>query len=447
MGIFSDFTEILNGWIMPVLLILCGIITAAIIKLPKILRPKVFFKTLAESSEKGGTSPAKAMTTALAGTLGVGNMAGVASAICAGGAGAVMWMWIGALVSMSVKYSEIALAVHYRRRGRHGNFIGGAMYTIRDGMKNKIGRRSAAFFGGIFALMCIVNSLVTGNIVQSNSAAAVFSGIPKYVIGIALALGITAVAIFGSDKISSVTFVLIPILSGIYIFLSMSIIFRNYSLIPEVMSRIIKGAFTPSAVIGGIGGYGIKEAVRFGITRGIFSNEAGCGTAPSAHAGANVKSPHHQGCFGIFEVIADTLILCSMTAFAIIIAQIKYPNILSGSDGIPLTLLSYGSLLGDAAYYIIGVSVILFAFATIIAQLYYGAVAIGYFTESKLPYIVYIILAVSASIYGSVMSDSSMWIAADLTVGVMTVINVTVLLMLRRELRDCITDKKAGKRG
>lgn len=206
----------------------------------------------------------------------------------------------------------------------------------------------------------------------------------------------------------------------------------NYGYIPEVLADILSGAFSLKAAGGGALGFGLREAVRYGITRGIFSNEAGCGTSPTAHASADVESPHHQGCFGIFEVFADTILLCSMTALVILIAQKKYG--LTGLDGVPLTLRAFHLALGPAAEWIIAVSVVLFALATVIAQIYYGSVCVGYFTASRIAPKLYAICASAVSLIGTVINTSSMWIAADLTVGVMTVINVAVLIVMRREI-------------
>ena len=429
------FAAFLNTYIMPVMLILCGCILAYKIRLHRILSPYNFIKALKDSQKSSGVSPAKAMCTALAGTLGVGNIAGVATAITAGGAGAVMWMWIGAVVSMSVKYGEVALAVKYRNKA-NDTYYGGAMYTIKEGLKKRIGRQKAKLLGGAFAVMCLVNSFVTGNIVQSNSAATVFPSVSPKVIGTVFALGIIIITAIGTKRISSITYALIPPLSAVYILLSLSVIVRNMSYLPSVLSDITNSAFSIRAAAGGAAGIGIREAIRFGITRGIFSNEAGCGTAPTAHASADTKSPHHQGCFGIFEVIADTLILCSMTAFVILIGKKKYPALLTDFDGVPLTLEVFEKLLGNSAYYIIGVSVILFAFATIIAQLYYGKIAIGYFTGSKHSEALYALLASVCAYLGAGMDATPMWITADIVVGVMTAINVCVLFLLRDEIRD-----------
>ena len=426
-------SEILNGRIMPFLLITCGIVLAARTRLFSILRPRGFFRDLKNSSEGGKNSPFRALCTALAGTLGVGNIAGVATAITAGGPGAVMWMWIGALVSMSVKYGEVTLAVKYRR-WKKDRFTGGSMYTIRDGLSSRIGSRPAAVFGAVFAILCVLNSLVMGNLIQSNAASAVFGGsvIPKVICAL-MAAGVLAVVLTGKDRTAAVTVALVPFLSAVYVILSLYVIIANVSLMPRVISAIFRGAFSFRAAAGGALGHTAREALRFGVTRGIFSNEAGCGTSPTAHAAANVRSPHAQGCFGIFEVVVDTLILCSMTAFVILIAMIKYPGTV-GPDGVHLTLSSFSAAAGAPAYRIIGISVILFAYATVIAQVYYGSAAIGYLTDSRAIGLIYGAVSALVTFFGWRVSPGVLWTAADLIVGIMTVLNTSTLLLLRKEI-------------
>ncbi len=435
MGAAEYVSGILNGRVMPALLIFCGIVLAVRIKLFRVVSPRGFLRDLKSSSKGGKNTPVRSLCTALAGTLGVGNIAGVATAITAGGPGAVMWMWIGAAVSMSVKYGEVVLAVKYRRREKE-RYFGGSMYTMRDGLSGRVGRRPAAVLGAVFAALCILNSLVMGNLIQSNAASAVFGGpaVPKAVCTM-MALGVLLTAFTGKDRTAAVTVALIPALSAVYVGLSLFVIITNYSHLPQVFKMICSGAFSFRAAAGGAAGHTVREALRFGVTRGIFSNEAGCGTSPTAHASADVRSPHKQGCFGIFEVIADTLILCSMTAFVILIAGIRYPGA-AGLDGVPLTLASFGAAAGRNANYAIGVSVILFAYATVIAQVFYGGVALGYLTRSRAAKRVYGVSAAAVTFFGWAAPPGIMWIAADLIVGVMTVLNVSVLLVMRREIGD-----------
>lgn len=425
---------VLNGFLLPFLIITCGIILSYKINLFRILKPKNFIRYISEASRDKKSSPFKSMCTALAGTLGVGNIAGVSTAITAGGAGAIFWMWVGALLCMSVKYGEVALAVKYRNYSKTRGFYGGSMYTMKKALRTHLGSRKAYLVGGVFSILCIANSFVMGNVIQSNAASSAFSS-KSQLIGIILTCGLLLTAKLGYQKISNLTLFLIPPLSSVYIILSLTIIIGNYQLLPTIISKIIRTAFSSRAVSGGIYGLGIKEAVRFGMTRGIFSNEAGCGTAPSAHASADVKSPHHQGCYGIFEVIADTLILCSMTAFVILISD----NLLGDSQilgGVDLALRAFKFLLGKWAYYIIGISIILFAFATLIAQLYYGDIAISYFTEAKTPRVLFVILSAILCFIGAVIKPNNVWILADIIVGIMTVINTVVLIVLRNQIAD-----------
>ena len=333
----------LSGILMPVLLMGAGIWFAVQLRFFYILHPIRFCRTLADAHKGGGVSPVRALSQALAGTLGVGNMAGVATAIVAGGPGAILWMWISALCAMSVKYAEVRLAVEHRRDG-DGGFFGGAMYYIKDIFGKKLPMLGAAVGGG-FAVLCMVNSLLTGNIVQMHAAASVFPWMPPLILGGIIAALSFVIACGGAGRVSEVTMGLIPFLSGAYMLISVVILIRNGSRIPGVLQDIFSAGLSFHAAAGGVTGFAVNRAIRFGVTRGIFSNEAGCGTSPTAHAAANTKSAHHQGCFGIFEVFADTIVLCTMTALVILLSD----GVGRGMDGIPLTLYAYTSLAGKGA--------------------------------------------------------------------------------------------------
>lgn len=412
----------LSGILMPVMLMGAGIWFAVRLRFFYILHPIRFCRTLADAHKGGGVSPVRALSQALAGTLGVGNMAGVATAIVAGGSGAILWMWISALCAMSVKYVEVRLAVEHRRSS-DGGFFGGAMYYIKDVFGKKLSVLGAAAGGG-FAVLCMANSLLTGNIVQMHAAASVFPWIPPLILGGSIAALSFVIACGGAERVSEVTMGLIPFLSGAYMLISAVILIRNGSRIPGVLQNIFSAGLSFRAAAGGATGFAVDRAIRFGVTRGIFSNEAGCGTSPTAHAAANTKSAHHQGCFGIFEVFADTIVLCTMTALVILLSD----GVGRGMDGIPLTVYAYTSLAGKGAGIFIGISVILFAFATVICQTQYGTVAIGYFTKKKMPQRVYLVLCAAASIFGTVISEGLMWQTADLIVSLMTALNVGCLL-------------------
>lgn len=416
----EQINSVLSGAVMPAVLLLAGIIFAARLRFFFILHPIKYCRTLREAASGEGISPVRALTQALAGTLGVGNMAGVATAICAGGPGSVIWMLLSALIGMSVKYTEVALGVIHRRKSSEG-YYGGAMYYIKDIFGRFFPKASAAM-GGAFALFCIVNSLITGNIVQMKAAAEVYPSFPPVILGGIVAAAAFAVACGKASKVSGVTLFLIPFLSAGYMTVSLAVIFSNMERLPAVFEDMLRCAFSLKAAAGGTGGYVITRALRFGVTRGIFSNEAGLGSSPSAHSCADTKSPHHQGCFGIFEVFADTVVLCTMTALVILLSDGvgKY-------DGIPLTLYAYRTLAGPVAGGFIGFSVILFAFATVICSMQYGKVAIGYLFRGKCAYYVYFFLCSAATVTGSVIDGAFMWQTADMCVSLMTAVNVSSL--------------------
>lgn len=417
----EEINSILSGILLPIILVASGIYFAARLRFFYILHPIRTWNCLWEGGKNGGVSPFRALTVALAGTLGVGNMAGVATAITAGGAGALFWMWISALCAMSIKYVEVRLAIETREYTEAG-WRGGAMYYIRRIIHGRWGKLLASSF----ALMCAANSLLTGTIVQVNSACAAFESVPSLYIGIPMGICAVWITAGGGKRVSNATVILIPLLSAIYIALSLAIIFNNAERLPEILREIISGAFSLSSVGGGIGGFAMTRAMRFGVTRGIFSNEAGCGTSPTAHAMAETKSSHHSGCFGIFEVFADTMILCTMTGFVILLSDM--PSL----DGIPLTLYAFRTLAGEWASHIIAISVILFALSTVISQSTYAIVSLEYLKRPAVK-ILYYVLIFAASIWGSIMSPSFMWQMADLVIGLMTVINIFALLKNKKE--------------
>ena len=428
----------LSGYIMPLLLMGTGLFFGIRTRFFYVLHPLDLTRELKSTGKGSGISPKRALTQALAGTLGVGNMTGVASAVCQGGAGAVFWMWMSALLAMSIKYFEVALAVKCRRRDGDG-YYGGAMYYIRDIFKDTF-PRLCRVLGISFALLCIVNSLLTGNIVQINSAAGALENIPPIVTGVLCALLTLPVVLGKGKRISAVTLGLIPFLSILYIVISLIIIVPQAPRLPRVLSEIFEGAFSLRAAGGGAGGYLIARAIRFGTTRGIFSNEAGSGTSPTAHASAEAKSPHAQGCFGIFEVFADTIVLCSLTAFVILLSD----GCAKGLDGIRLTVYAFSSQAGSTAGTVIAISVLLFAYATVICQTGYGTVALQSITKRKSFFYCYIALSFTATVFGAIISQKIMWQAADLVISLMTVLNVLCLIAAEKKgyLKSVLTSNQ-----
>lgn len=438
MRIFEILSDFLGSFLTPFFLLAAALFLFPKIRPARLLKPRSFLHTLCDFPENAQNTPFTALSMALAGTLGVGNITGVASALVSGGPGAVFWMWAGAIFSIIIKYAEVYLAVKYRRHD--GQWYGGAMYYIRDGLpsSSKIPYSVTAILGGVFAVLCCLNSLITGNIVQSNAAACVMPAEYRLTCGCILGILVLLSLFYGSRKIEKITAKLMPPLTAVYMIIAVTILIGNASLLPEVIGDIVRSAFAPRAVLGGTVGFTVREGVRFGVMRGIFSNEAGCGTSPTAHAASDTKSPHHQACCGVVEVVFDTLILCTMTALVLLIADRRY-GILpwkSDADTAAVTLDAFRTLTGDAVYWILMIAVVLFAYGTIIAQIYYGTVAIGYLTRKKVPMLVYYALSAVCTVAGSVIASPVMWTLADIIIGIMTVINCAVLILLRRQCRD-----------
>ena len=453
---FDSFVSLLSGVVTPALLFGCGALFSARLRFFWTLHPIRTARTLLSSKGDKKHSSARALTVALAGTLGVGNVAGVATAITAGGAGAVFWMLVSAFLAMGVKYAEVALAVAHRRRERvteddptatdgdasralekQRRFYGGAMYYIRDAV--------CPAAGGVFAVLCAANAAITGNVIQTNAAASVFGEhIPPAAVGVAFALLTLAVTLGSAKRVSDVTVRLIPALAAVYIALCVWIVAANIASLPAVFSRVVGEAFSLRPALGAAGGVAVARAIRYGVTRGILSNEAGSGTSPTAHAAAETDDPHRQGVFGIFEVFADTVVLCTLTAAVILLA----PD--GGEDGVRLAVYAFGELAGAWAGTFIRVSVVLFAFATVICQAYYGEVALGYFTRSERARRAYIAVYSALCVVGSVIDPGRMWLAADLVISLMTALNVAALLWAfanRRMRSDLLPYAYTRRRG
>lgn len=427
------------GAVMPAVLLAAGVLFGVKLRFFYIFHPIKTCRLMFARTGKG-ISPLRAASMALAGTLGVGNITGVTAAVAAGGAGAVFWMWCSALVAMSVKYAETALAVLYRRKGRDG-FFGGAPFYIADGTGCRIGRA----LGAVFALLCLANSLTVGNILQVNAAARaaeITLGVPPLVLGGVVAILTAAVVAGGARRISSMTAKLIPAVSLLYIFMCAAVIVRYSGLIGDVTARIFAEAFDFSSAAGGIGGFAVSRAVRYGVTRGVLTNEAGSGTSPTAHACADAASPMAQGCLGVFEVFADTIVICSFTAYAVLIGE--EIGIGASEDAVGTVLLIFSDVLGGFAAPALTLVIFVFVFATLISQFYYGRTALVFLRcEEKLSS-VYLFLFMCASIIGAVIMPEHMWHISDLTVGIMTTLNVICIALLQKDVVKC-TDMSFGR--
>lgn len=378
---------------------------------------KIFSKE--ESAEEGDITPFQALATALAATIGTGNIAGVATAIALGGPGAIFWMWVSAFFGMMTKYAEVVLAIKYREK-KEGNWVGGPMYYIEKGLGLK-------WLAVIFSIFGALAAFGIGNMVQSNSVAAALAGynIPPLVTGIVLAVAAGLVILGGLKRIASVTEKIVPFMAVFYIIGAVIILILNASGIPTAFGLIFKHAFTPASAIGGFAGAVVMDAMRRGVARGVFSNEAGLGSAPIAHAAARTDHPVRQGLWGIFEVFADTIVICTLTALTIISTGVWN----SGLTGAALTTAAFNDGLPGPGGVIVAIGILFFAFSTILSWAYYGEKCAEHILGSGINK-VYRIVWLPLIVIGAVGSLDLIWDIADTLNGLMAIPNLIGLLGL-----------------
>jgi AGCS family alanine or glycine:cation symporter len=370
--------------------------------------------------------------------LGVGNIAGVASSIAIGGFGSVFWMWVSALVAMALKYAEIVLAISHRRTDGE-DYRGGASYYIEDIFAAKRKKTLGRILGGLFALLCIINAITMGCMIQSNAVSTSFEGvwgIKPRVIGIIVAI-ICVTVISGNAKwISMFSEKTVPIMTVGYIFISVAVLAARHTLIGEALEAIFSDAFTFSSATGGVLGFLVSRGLKAGTMRGLMSNEAGCGTAPTAHASAECDSPAKQGLWGIFEVFVDTILLCTLTALVIIVSILDGGRdiLIYKSNPMMMAIKAYSNVLGEWSEYFMAIAVFLFAFATMICWAHYGKESIIYLTKKKMPVKVYILIYCIFIFVGAISAPQWAWLAADLAIGSMTMINLPILFISSGEV-------------
>lgn len=380
-----------------------------------------------------GISPFQAVTTALAGTMGVGNIAGVATALVAGGPGAVFWMWVGAFFGMMTKYTEIFLAVKYRKKNKDGQYYGGPMYYMQE-----LASKNTKWLAPVFAVACAACSLGIGNMTQVNSVStAVYSvfNIPTIVSGIIVALLVALVIFGGLKRIAAVTEIVIPFISIIYIFCAGAFLFIYRDGIIDALKLIVSSAFSLRGTAGGLAGYGVRQAMYTGLSRGVFTNEAGLGSAPIAHAAADCKSPEHQSVWGIFEVFLDTVVVCTITALVVLLSgggQLWN----SGLDGAPLTSAAFASQFGDFGSKFIAISILFFAISAMLGWCYYGETSLGFlFPHKKAPVKIYRLIFIICIIIGAVGRLEIIWRLSDTLNALMVIPNIIALWLLRKQVK------------
>jgi len=425
---------------------------------------KLFKKGKKEKAADGSITPFQALTTAMAATVGTGNIAGVTGAIVLGGPGAIFWMWISALFGMMTKFSEIVLAVKFREKNAKGEWVGGPMYYIKNGLGKNwkwlgiifsvLGALAAFGIGNMTQVNTIAGTIVNAanSITATNIAGTQTEVIIRWVVGILIAVISALVVIGGVKRIGKVTEKLVPFMSLFYILGALVIIFANIGSIGTVFGSIFKAAFAPRAVVGGVGGFLLMNAIKRGVGRGVFSNEAGLGSSPIAHASTSETHPVKQGLYGIFEVFMDTIVVCTLTAVVVLIAgasgsmTIPWGN--ADAAGADVTTAAFSTIFGPQfASIFVAVAILCFALSTILSWELYGERCFGFITNGK-GLRIYQIIFLLVIVVGATMNLSLVWDIADTLNGLMALPNLVALLALSgvvvKEVRAYKADIRNG---
>lgn len=426
-NIIQTINEWVWGPIMLALILGTGLYLSLGLRFTTLRRVPVAFRLLMQGRKgkaqgEGEISPFSALTTSLSATIGTGNIAGVATAIALGGPGALMWMWLAALVGMATKYSEAVLAVHYREHDPEGHYNGGPMYYIKNGLK-----QHWHWLGFLFAVFGSLAGFGLANTVQSNSVSQVMYKVfevPHLVTGVVLMVLVGGVILGGIKRIASVTSWLVPIMAIAYILLGLLVLILNASQLPAAFATIIDSAMTGAAATGGFAGASVWMALRMGVARGIFSNEAGLGSAPIAHAAAKTDNAVRQGTIAMLGTFIDTIVVCSITGLAIILTGVLD----TGETGANLTRLAFAAAFPGGEW-VVTIGLCLFAFTTMIGWSYYGERCVVFLVGERgvLPFRLLWVLAIPV---GTMFELNLIWILADILNACMAVPNLTALILL-----------------
>ena len=404
-----------------------------------------------KDASDGAMTPFQAVCTALAATVGTGNIAGVAGAIAIGGPGAVFWMWCSALLGMCTKFAEVTLAVHFRERNKNGELVGGPMYYIKNGLGSRW-----QFLAALYSLFGVLTVFGTGNATQVNTIVtaidsallATGSGLNgilptlNLIVGVVVAMMVAMVLLGGVKRIGSVTEKLVPFMALFYIVLALGVVALNYHRFPAVLASIVGGAFDPQAVTGGAIG-SVFLSMQKGVSRGIFSNEAGLGTGSIAHACADTRKPVKQGMFGIFEVFADTIVICTLTAMVILCSGV--PVGYGSAAGAELTISGFTATYGGWSSVFTAVALCCFAFSTIIGWGLYGSRCIEFLFHTDKVVGPFLVVYSFVSILGATVDLGLLWSIADTFNGLMSIPNLIALLLLSGTVAKLTKEFFAGE--
>ncbi|KGD65450.1 sodium/alanine symporter [Alcanivorax nanhaiticus] len=422
--ILKQISGFLWGWPALILIAGTGIYLTLVLRFLPIRQLGFGFKQMFGPQTGVGTIGAgAALATSLSATIGTGNIVGVATAIHSGGPGALVWMWLIALVGMATKYAEAVLAVHYREKDHRGQYVGGPMYYIRNGLGKNWGWMAIAFaVFGMFAGFGI------GNTVQANSVAHGLNdsfGLPTWVTGLILAVLVGLVVLGGMKRIAHVATFVVPFMALAYLLAGLVVLIDHASAIPDALALCFESAFTGTAAAGGFAGALVKEAIRFGVARGIFSNEAGLGSAPIAHASANTDHPARQGSIAMLGTFIDTIIVCSITGLAIVSTGVWT----SGAEGAPLSSMAFSATFGSFGDIIVVCGLAIFAFTTLLGWSLYSERCTQFLFGEKavIPFRIIWVIAIPIGAY---VSLDFVWALADIMNILMAIPNLIALLLL-----------------
>lgn len=444
--IIIEFISFLNKniiWGVPMIFLMLGtgILLTVITKGVIFRRFDVLFKyTLSslfkkqDKTKKGAISPFEAVCTALAATVGTGNIVGVALAITIGGPGSIFWLWVSALIGMVLKYAEVLLAVTFRTKNEKSEIVGGPMYYIEEGLKSKLGAILFSVFGFLAALG-------SGATVQANSLSMSINNtfkIPAWSIGLTIGFLSALILVGGISRIAKVTQFLVPFMAIFYIGGALIVLVKNFSEIPNAFFVIFKGAFSETAAVGGFLGASVMTSLRVGISKGVFTHEGGMGSAPIAHASADTDHPARQGLWGAFEVFFDSIVMCTISGLVILTSGL-WREIPSQNSGI-MSSLAFESAF-EGGRYIVDIGLPLFAFATIIAWYYYGEKCVEYlFKNNSKAISIYKLLYILTVFLGCIADIKFVWEFADLSNGLMAIPNLIALIFLSPKVKRISDD-------
>ena len=429
MGFLTELNSLIWGKWMIILLLLAGTYLSFKTGFIQLFGFGCMIRnTILKKREKqnDGVTPFQAMSTALAGTIGTGSIAGIATAITLGGPGTVFWMWVSGFFGMVTKYSEILLSVHYREKDSEGKNIGGPMFYIEKATKRR-------WVSVLFCIFAICGTFGMGNTVQSNAISGVLlsgAGISPWITGTVLSVVLTAVVFGGISTISKVNEKFVPFMAVLYIVCSLAVLYVKFDKIPSAFMLIFKNAFSPRAIAGG--------ALQYGFSRGIFSNEAGLGSAPMAHGASNAKHPTEQGLWGMFEVFFTTGIICTLTALVILTSGLWETSSL---DGAVLSANAFRKAIGSAGGIGVNVATVLFALSSIFGWAYYGEVCVEYLShKSKKAVACYRVSYVLFVLIGAVSDLDAVWSVSEIINALMAIPNLIAVILLGNKVRELTKD-------